>query len=73
MAKRTQDGRTKPVKDDITCKQATSLIMDYLTGELDSETTSAFEKHLKACQDCLTFLNTYKKTIQLTRSFLHKK
>ncbi|MGH7799778.1 MAG: anti-sigma factor family protein [Thermodesulfobacteriota bacterium] len=56
-----------------TCKRETSLISDYLTGELDTETTLAFEEQLCKCSDCIAFLNTYKKTIQNTRSFLRKK
>lgn len=55
------------------CERATSLISDYLFGELDTETTLAFEEHLGKCSDCVAFLNTYKKTIQITRSFLRKK
>src|SRR3990172_5269179 len=56
-----------------TCKRATSLIWDYLTGELDPEMAISFEDHLSKCSDCMAFLNTYKKTIQITRSYLRKK
>ena len=56
-----------------TCRHATDLLLDFLSGELDPETGSEFEKHLEVCPDCVAFLNTYKKTIELTRSFLHKK
>jgi hypothetical protein len=31
---------------------------------------AAFEKHLGQCPDCSAFLNTYKKTIEVTKSFL---
>ena len=44
-----------------------------MSGELDPETTLEFEKHLEVCPDCVAFLNTYKKTVELTRSFLSKK
>ena len=63
--------RVNPKKVD-TCKQATSLILDYLTGELDSKTKRAFEEHLIECPDCVAFLNTYKKTIQSTRSLQYE-
>jgi hypothetical protein len=72
MAKQTQTGQVKSGKVD-TCKQATSLILDYLTQELDSQTALAFEEHLNDCPDCVAFLNTYKKTLELTQSFLRKK
>jgi anti-sigma factor RsiW len=39
-----------------------------MTGELDPETVASFEDHLRLCPDCVAFLNTYKKTVQATRS-----
>lgn len=56
-----------------TCKDATNLLLEFLNGELDPRTNSEFEKHLEICPDCVAFLNTYKKTVELTRSFLQKK
>jgi len=53
-----------------TCRQATSLIADYLTGTLDPEITNELEHHLGVCPDCVAFLKTYKKTIQVTQSLL---
>jgi hypothetical protein len=53
-----------------TCKQATSLIADYLTGALAPQVTSDLEHHLSLCPDCVAFLKTYKKTIQVTQSLL---
>jgi hypothetical protein len=46
------------------------LITDYLTGQLNPEVLAAFEKHLGQCPDCTAFLNTYKKTIAVTKLFL---
>lgn len=62
--------RGKPVQDSLTCRSATSLIAEYLSAELDPGRETVFEEHLRACPDCLAFLKTYKKTIELTRSFL---
>ncbi len=56
-----------------TCRDATNLILDFLSGELSPETKAEFEKHLGICPDCVAFLNTYKKTIELTKSFLQEK
>jgi anti-sigma factor RsiW len=56
-----------------TCKDATNLLLEFLSGELNPETNSEFEKHLEICPDCVAFLNTYRKTVELTRSFLQKK
>jgi predicted anti-sigma-YlaC factor YlaD len=52
----------------MTCKRVTFLIIDYLTEELNNESTMIFEEHLVNCPDCAAFLSTYKKTIQATQS-----
>lgn len=52
------------------CQDEVGLIGDYLTGNLSEPERQAFETHLNACGDCIAFLATYKKTIEMTRSFL---
>jgi len=71
MAKKVQIRRVNPKKVD-TCKQATALILDYLTGELDPKTARLFEEHLMVCPDCVSFLNSYKETIKFTRSLSYE-
>ena len=64
---------TKRVKGAVpltTCATEVALIGDYLASRLSSRMLNAFEKHLKDCPDCASFLRTYKKTIEVTRSFL---
>lgn len=56
-----------------TCKDATSLILEYLNGDLNEDDNHNFEKHLRDCPDCVAFLNTYKKTIELTNQLLRRK
>jgi anti-sigma factor RsiW len=53
-----------------TCRDEVGLIADYLEGRLKPAVQAAFEKHLGQCPDCAAFLNTYKKTIELSQSFL---
>lgn len=72
MARRTNSAENK-VQNVDTCRDATSLILDYLSGGLEPGTVSDFEKHLGDCPDCVAFLNTYKKTLELTKNFLMKK
>ena len=55
-----------------TCRDEVELIGDYLTNKLTKPERAAFEAHLSACRDCGAFLATYKKTIELTRSFLRR-
>jgi anti-sigma factor RsiW len=54
----------------MTCATEVALIGDYLASRLSSRVLNAFEKHLEDCPDCASFLRTYKKTIEATRSFL---
>lgn len=68
MAKTTAARRIRPRQGREICQQITDLIIDYVTGGLDRKTVSEFEAHLRICPDCVAFLKTYRKTIQLTRS-----
>jgi len=68
MGKRTRARRTQPRQADLTCQQIADFILDYLTGELHPDTASELEKHLHICPDCVAFMNTYKKTVEVTRS-----
>jgi len=52
----------------ITCEQATALLIEYVTGELDPATTQVLERHLAGCADCVAFLRTYQETIRATRT-----
>ena len=53
----------------LTCERETALIADYLASNLSSGVLASFEKHLEDCPDCKAFLQTYRKTIEITRSF----
>ena len=53
-----------------TCKNETALIGDYLSGNLSPRALATFEDHLESCPDCAAFLRTYRRTIEITRSFL---
>ena len=54
----------------LTCEKETALIADYLASNLSPADFASFENHLEGCPDCKAFLQTYKKTIEITRSFL---
>ena len=53
--------------DDLTCQQATALLVEYVTDALAPETWQALQEHLRACADCLAYLNTYRATLRATR------
>lgn len=49
----------------ITCQEVVEYLMAYLGGELAPDESSAFERHLKVCPQCVSFLENYKVTVQL--------
>lgn len=65
MAKRKQSAKALTGK---TCRQMTDLVLGYLTGKLSPSVKREFEQHLALCPDCMNFLNTYKKTVAVTKS-----
>ena len=42
------------------CKKLTDLIFNDLTDRLSPRVRREFERHLRVCPDCVSFLNTYK-------------
>ena len=59
--------------DDIHCKEFINNIMGFIDSELDHETMHALEKHLELCPECKSFVDTYKKMLQLSGSLKNKK
>ena len=49
-----------------TCEQIADLMLDYLTDKLRPTVKQEFTKHLSICPDCVSFVNTYKKTVKST-------
>jgi anti-sigma factor RsiW len=63
MAKRKPAAKTLTRNS---CKEISDLVLGYLRDELTASTRREFERHLKICPDCVGFLNTYKKTVEIT-------
>ncbi|MGH7323692.1 MAG: anti-sigma factor [Candidatus Rokuibacteriota bacterium] len=53
---------------DIECRQIAEILADYLDGTLPKRTADLLEWHIDACSPCIAFVNTYRGTIQATRS-----
>lgn len=60
--------RTAAVLTNKTCKEITDLLYRYLNDQLSPRVKRDFQRHLRICRDCVNFLNTYKKTVSVTRS-----
>lgn len=72
MIKQTRTRRRQAPPTKALCERATSLIADYLSDELDAETRSALDTHLSKCDDCVAFLNTYKRTVRAVQSLRYE-
>ena len=53
----------KKVPHNKSCKEITDLVLDFLNGKLTPRVKREFVQHLRLCRDCVSFLNTYKKTV----------
>jgi anti-sigma factor RsiW len=51
----------------ITCRQIAELLMDFLSGELPPDLQQHIQDHLEWCPPCVTYVETYRMTIQITR------
>jgi anti-sigma factor RsiW len=51
----------------ITCRELVELLIDYVSGELPPEKYAHLEQHLNRCPPCVTYIETYKLTIRLSR------
>ena len=68
MAQQNPGRRARSRRPAMTCERVTALIRDYLAGELNPAMTTAFEDHVRLCQDCVAFLKTYQQTTQAVQS-----
>src|SRR5205823_5952609 len=51
----------------MTCQEAFDLLMDYLDGGLEPARRQAFEAHLQRCPECVTYLESYRLAVRLSR------
>jgi len=64
MEQKPPDCASASSADDLTCQQATALLVEYVNDTLAPETMRAFQEHLRDCADCLAYLRTYRATIR---------
>ena len=50
------------------CDECVDLLIDYLEGELPPERARALEIHLDLCPSCVSFVNTYRGTVNIART-----
>ncbi len=49
----------------MTCREFADFMMDYLSGELPSESRALFDHHLSLCANCRKYLTSYDETVTL--------
>ncbi|MCH8029916.1 MAG: zf-HC2 domain-containing protein [Candidatus Dadabacteria bacterium] len=49
----------------VMCREVVENIIGYIESELDGETLRDLEAHLHECPECLEFVNTYKKMLEM--------
>jgi anti-sigma factor RsiW len=54
-------------KSYIPCEEVITFLWAYLAGELPPEKVFEFERHLSVCPSCVNYIETYKKTVELSR------
>lgn len=52
----------------LTCQQLIDFIMSYLDNELPDDQRAEFDRHMAACPSCVDYLETYEKTVLLTKA-----
>jgi anti-sigma factor RsiW len=51
----------------MTCRELAELLIDFLSGELPPDEEVRIRQHLERCPPCVTYLETYKLVIILSR------
>ncbi len=51
----------------MTCREMIELLLEYCSGELESEQCRQIREHLEMCPPCVTYLETYQITMRVSR------
>ncbi len=52
----------------MTCRELIEFVMAYLDKELPPSQRAEFERHLTVCPSCVNYLETYKRTIEVSKA-----
>jgi len=58
---------------ELKCKDLVENIMSYIDQELDQVTLFTLEKHLEVCPECKSFVDTYKRMLNLSGNLKNQK
>src|SRR5262249_42689570 len=54
-----------PIHHVARCDECVELLVDYISGELPPARARALEIHLDLCPSCVSFVNTYRNTVNM--------
>jgi hypothetical protein len=63
----TMSGPAEP-SDSVDCRRIAELLGDYLEGTLPKRIADLLEWHIDGCAPCVAFVNTYRGTVNATRT-----
>lgn len=52
----------------MTCREFADFILSYLEGELDPPQQAQFTRHLSRCENCMRYLDQYRRTVMAGRA-----
>lgn len=56
--------------DFVSCRDMAAFLDDYIDGKLPEHTRQQFEEHLAVCPPCIDYIESYRRTIHMTRQCL---
>lgn len=51
----------------MTCNEFIDFLIEYYDGDLPADRRQLFEAHLAVCPDCVAYLESYKKTVEIVQ------
>lgn len=49
------------------CSEFVNFLIDYIEGHLPEEQRQAFEQHLHLCPPCVTYVESYRKCVSVSK------
>lgn len=57
----------RPFRKTHSCQEINQFLAEYLDGSLPSSTQAQFQAHLNKCDNCISYFEQYKTTIQMVK------
>ena len=52
----------------MTCQEVVEFLRSYVANELSDAERTVFERHLRGCQECVAYIDSYRSTVRLAKS-----